>query len=44
MRLFLACLFDPERTTFKGSWHDWSIEGRHDQPEGGYRWTGRKTG
>jgi hypothetical protein len=36
--------FDPARTAFDGSWYDWSIEGRHDQPEGGYRWTGRKTG
>jgi hypothetical protein len=36
--------FDAARTSFTGSWYDWSIEGRHDQPEGGYTWTGRKTG
>lgn len=36
--------FNQARTAFEGSWYDYSIEGRHDRPEGGYKWTGRKAG
>jgi hypothetical protein len=36
--------FNEARTAFEGSWYDYSIEGRHDRPEGGYKWTGRKQG
>jgi hypothetical protein len=33
-----------DRTAFEGSWYDYSLPEPHDQPEGGYRWTGRKSG
>ena len=36
--------FNGARTAFEGSWYDYSIKGRHDRPQGGYKWTGRKTG
>lgn len=36
--------FNAKLTAFEGSWYDYSIEGPHDRPEGGYKWTGRKTG
>ena len=36
--------FNADRSAFEGSWYDWSIEGRPDRPEGGFKWTGDKTG
>lgn len=38
----LVVAFEPDFTAFRGSWYDNSVPQPHDQPDGGFLWTGRR--